>query len=265
MFYQVKESKVNVSGISIDYITFGTGEKFLIMIQGLNTRGIKGAGLSLAYMYRMFAKEYRVYLFDRRSNVYDGITVRELAADIAQAMDVLGIGSADVFGVSQGGMIGQYLAIDRPDLVNKLVLAVTLSRNNETVIKVINNWIDLTAKGDMKALTADMADKMYSAEYVKRYRPFMPLLTLLQKPKDTQRFIILAKSCLTCNAYEELQKIQCPVLVLGGREDQVVTGSASVEIAEKLGCELVMYDQLGHAVYEEAKDFNRKVYDFLLK
>ena len=265
MFYQVKESKVNVSGISIDYITFGTGEKSLIMIQGLNTRGIKGAGLSLAYMYRMFAKDYKVYLFDRRPDVYDGITVREFAADLAQAMDMLGIKKADIFGVSQGGMIGQYLAIDRPDLVNKLVLAVTLSRNNETVIKVINNWIDMTAKGDMKALTADMADKMYSAEYVKRYRPFMPLLTLLQKPKNTQRFIILAKSCLTCNAYEELQKIQCPVLVLGGRMDQVVSGKASEEIVEKLGCELVMYDQLGHAVYEEAKDFNRKVYDFLLK
>ena len=37
------------------------------------------------------------------------------------------------------------------------------------------------------------------------------------------------------------------------------------ELANKLGCELYMYEQLGHALYEEAKDFNRRVYDFLRK
>ena len=52
----------------------------------------------------------------------------------------------------------------------------------------------------------DMAEKMYSKAYVKRYKPFLPLLTILQKPKDIPRFIILAKACLTCNAYEELEK-----------------------------------------------------------
>ena len=36
-------------------------------------------------------------------------------------------------------------------------------------------------------------------------------------------------------------------------------------LADKLGCELYMYEQFGHALYEEAKDFNRRVYDFLRK
>jgi pimeloyl-ACP methyl ester carboxylesterase len=119
--------------------------------------------------------------------------------------------------------------------------------------------------GTMKELVADMAEKMYSDAYVKRYRPFMPLLTILQKPKDVKRFVILAKACLTCDTYEVLDKIKCPVLVLGGREDKVVTGTASEEIASKLGCRIHMYDGLGHAAYEEAKDFNRIVYDFLIE
>ncbi|MBQ8264286.1 MAG: alpha/beta hydrolase, partial [Oscillospiraceae bacterium] len=118
--------------------------------------------------------------------------------------------------------------------------------------------------GAMKELVADMAEKMYSDAYVKRYRPFMPLLTILQKPKDVQRFVILAKACLTCNAYEVLDKIKCPVFVLGGRQDKVVTGLAAEEIAAKIGCKIYMYDNLGHAAYEEAKDFNQMVYDFLI-
>ena len=263
--YNAKELKLTLNNKQINYITFGKGTKSLIMIQGLNTNGIKGAANSLAYMYRIFAKDYTVYLFDRRTEVYDGITVRELAADIAEAMEALGLVNADVFAVSQGGMIGQYLAIDRPELVHRMVLAVTLSRNNDVVKEVINNWIEMTEQEKYKELVVDMAVKMYSDAYVKRYKPFMPLLTAVQKPKDKERFITLAKACLTCNAYEELEQIKCPVLVLGGSRDKVTTGQASVEIAEKLGCEIYMYEDLGHAAYEEAKDFNRRVYDFLMK
>ena len=263
MLYNAKEGKLHIEGASFDYIQFGKGKKTLIMIQGLNTNGIKGAALSLAYMYRMFAKEYTVYLFDRRDVVYEGITVKDFAMDIATAMDELGIKNADIFGVSQGGMIAQYLAIERPDLVHKLVLAVTVSRNNTTVEAVVKNWITLTELGDDKTLVLDMTEKMYSDEYVKRYHLFMPLLTLLQKPKNVERFLILAKACLTCNAYEALEKISCPVFVIGGMKDKVVSGEASEEIAEKLGCEIYMYEELGHAAYEEASDFNQRVFDFL--
>ena len=252
MFYNAKEGKLNIKNASFDYIRFGIGKKPLLMIQGLNTNGIKGASLSLAYMYRIFAKEYTVYLFDRRDEVYDGITVKDFALDIAEAMDELGIKNADVFGVSQGGMIAQYLAIERPDLVHKMVLAVTLSKNNDIVTTVVQNWITMTEQGDFKALVKNMAEKMYSDEYVKKYQLFMPLLTMVQKPKDVERFLILSKACLTCNSYDELERITCPVFVIGGKQD-------------KVGCEIYMYEKLGHAAYEEATDFNERVFEFLKK
>ena len=263
MIYNAKEHKLILQDVQMDYITFGNGTKPLILIQGLSTRNIKGSSLLVAYMYRIFAKDYRVYMFDRRQNVFEGITVDDMALDIANAMDNLGIKNASVFGISQGGMIAQCLAINRPDLVTKLVLGVTLSKNNNTVEAVVKNWIKLTEQENFKQLVLDMADKMYSKEYVKRYKPFMPLLTIWQKPKDAQRFIILTKACLTCNAYEELEKIQCPVFVIGGKEDMVLSGEASQEMAQKLNCKLYMYENLGHSAYEEAKDFNKRIYDFL--
>ena len=265
MLYNTKEFKLNLPAMELDCIRFGSGPRPLVMIQGLNTRGIRGAGLSLAWMYRIFAKEYTVYLFDRRPVVEEGLTAEDLASDIATAMDHLGITGAAVLGVSQGGMIAQYLAIRRPDLVGKLVLAVTLSRNNDTVISVVNRWIDLANAGQMKALVTDMAEKMYSDAYLNRYRPLLPLLTLVQQPRDVKRFEILARACLTCDTYDRLETIQCPVLVLGGSRDQVVTGTASEEIAAKIPCALHMYPHLGHAAYEEAPDFNQIVYDFFME
>lgn len=35
------------------------------------------------------------------------------------------------------------------------------------------------------------------------------------------------------------------------------------EIAQKHGCAVHIYSDLGHAAYEEAKDFNRRMFDFL--
>lgn len=83
MIYNAKESQLRIHNKTIDYITFGKGKKSLILIQGLNTNGIKGAALSLAYMYRIFARDYKVYLFDRRADVEEGVSVRDFAFDIA--------------------------------------------------------------------------------------------------------------------------------------------------------------------------------------
>jgi len=85
----------------------------------------------------------------------------------------------------------------------------------------------------------------------------------MQTPKDAMRFITLARACLTCHAYDLLDRIRCPVLVIGGCQDQIVTGEASVELANKLDCELYLYEEFGHGVYEEAADFQERVFRFL--
>ncbi len=259
----VREFVLKTKGMEMDCITFGRGSRPLVMLQGLNTHGIRGAGVSLALMYRIFAREYRVYLFDRRKELAQNITMEDLAMDAAAAMDALGIRNADLIGVSQGGMMAQVLAARRPDLVRKLVLAVTTGKSGETLKNTIARWVGLTERADWKNLVADMADRMYSAEYMRRYRPLLPLLTMLQKPKDVQRFLTLAKTCADFDAEALLEEIRCPVYVIGGKRDLVLGEGACEALARKLGCECHLYEELGHAAYEEAKDFNQRIYAFL--
>ena len=263
MLYNAKCLTLKIDGVNMDCAVFGNGNKALVMLPGLSTRGVKGAALSLAYMYRIFARDYRVYVFDRKAIIPEGYTVADIAEDVAKGMNALGISRADVFGVSQGGMIAQYLAINHPNLVRKLVLGVTLSRNNETVRSVVGDWIRMAETGDYRSFVIDMFERMYSEAYLKRYRWLFPIFSRMGRPRDGVRFVRLAKACFTCDAYDKLDRIQCPTLVIGGRRDQVVTGEASMEIAERLGCAVHMYDGLGHAAYEEAKDFNQRVLDFL--
>lgn len=250
-------------GTELDCVIFGSGERALVLIPGLSFQRVKSAAIPLAYMYRMFAKQYTVYIVDKKADVPDGYTIRDLAGDTAFMMEQLHLPAADVFGVSQGGMIAQYLAIDHPRLVRKLVLGVTASRKNPTMEAVISRWIEMAGQRDYGAFVRDMFEKMYSEAYQKKYGRLFPMLSKVGKPNDFSRFTALAKACLTCDSYPELHKITCPAFVIGGKQDQVVTGAASEEIAAALKCRIYMYDTLGHAAYEEAPDYNERVYQFL--
>ena len=94
MFYGLKEGKINIPSGDLNCISFGKGKRNLIIIQGLNVRDIKGAGASLALMYKMFVKDYKVWFFDRRTVVRDGLTNWDLAEDIYDAMNALNIASS---------------------------------------------------------------------------------------------------------------------------------------------------------------------------
>lgn len=259
----VKSFTLDLDGTGLDCVRFGSGAEALVLLPGLSLQGVKGAAFPLAYMYRIFAKAYTVYVLDRKAQVPEGCTIWDLAQDSARAMERLGLRRADVIGVSQGGMIAQCMAIDHPHLVRRLVLAVTASRWNAVMEEAVGGWIGMARRGDYRAIVMDMFPRMYSPAYLKRYQWMTPLLTRVGRPKDLSRFAALAEACLTCGAYPELSKIVCPVFVIGGRQDRVVTGEASEEIAAKLGCEIHMYGGLGHAAYEEAPDFNERIFRFL--
>ncbi len=263
MFLNAKSHTLPLNETTMDYVSFGRGDKPLILIPGLSFNRVKGAALSLAFIYRLFAKNYTVYVIDRREHIPQDYTIRDMARDTALAMNTLGLANAHVIGVSQGGMIAQYLAAEHPELVEKLVLGVTAANRNDTMINAVEHWIVLAETRDFKGIVEDMMTMMYSEAYLKRYRWLFPLLTAIIGRRDMDRFTLLAKACLTCDARELLPKIQCPVFVIGGREDKIVTGEASEEIAGALNCEIYMYDRLGHAAYEEAGDFNRRVHNFL--
>ena len=249
----------------VDYIRFGSGPKPLIMIPGVGDglKTVKGMALPFALLYRSLAKDFTVYVFSRRRTLAPGMTTRDMAEDLNSAMDALGVSAAVLVGVSQGGMIAQWLAMDHPEKVEKLVLTVTLSRPNATVQDVISRWLEMADRDDYKGIMLDTAERSYSEKRLKQARLEYGLLGSIGKPKSFDRFRIQAASCVTHDTYDLLDRILCPTLVIGGKEDKIVTGEASVEMAERIrDCELYMYDGLGHGLYEEAPDFLKRVSDF---
>ena len=266
MLYHAKNGTVRIDGTDMDYIRFGSGPKHLVILPGLGDglRTVKGTAIPMALMYRIFAKDYTVWAFSRKNVLRPGCTTRDMARDQVQAMEKLGIGQADVLGVSMGGMIAQHLAIDFPEKVGKLVLTVTCPRPNPILEQSIDEWVDCANRGDHTALMDSNVRRIYSEGYYRKNTWLVPVMGKLTKPKSYDRFLIQADACLHHDAYENLPLIRAKTLVIGGEKDLALGGDASREIAARIPvAQLRMYDQWGHGVYEEAKDFNRMVLDFL--
>lgn len=258
---------LNIDDTTMDYVSFGTGSRNLIMIPGLGDglKTVKGRAVAYYLLYKMCAKEYKVHVFSRKNKLSPGYSTKDMAHELKKAMEMLGIENADVVGVSQGGMISQHLAIEYPEMVNKLVLVVTVARPNDCIESVISRWMQLAMERNYRELMRDNVRVMYTKEFIRKNKWMMPILERVGAPASYDRFLIMAEACIKHNCYEELHRIQAPTLVIGGELDETVGAKGSKELAERIsGSQLVMYPEYGHALYEEAKDFNRRVFDFLI-
>ena len=267
MLFRAKNGRLPLKGAHMDYVRFGTGCRNLVLLPGLGDglQTVKGTALPMAWMYRSLSRHFTVWMFSRPEPLAQSCTTRDMARDINTAMDALGIGKADVVGVSMGGMIAQYLALDYPDRVTRLVLTVTCGQRNPILESSVREWISQAEGGDHTALMASNLRLIYSHDYCRKNMWMVPLLGLLTKPKSYSRFLTQANACLTHNPQPRLSSLTCPTLVVGGEKDLALGAQASRELAAAIpGAKLHMYENWGHGLYEEAPDFWKIVSDFLL-
>ena len=262
----MKTDTVLVNQIEMDYFSFGSGEKAFVILPGLDTKSVLLSAKAIQAAYRVFERDYTVYVFDPRKNMPCDYSIRQLGDDTAQVMEALGIRDACLFGASKGGMVAMCIAIDHPKLVKKLVLGSTTAKADERVISGMDRWIDLAQKKDMVGLTADFIDHLYSKDTIGKYKDILIHMNDNVSDQDIERFIIQAKALKAFDVYDELQKIRCQTLVIGTKGDKVLPWECSDAIANKLGCELYLYgEEYGHCVFDEAPDYKRRLLDFYAK
>lgn len=263
---EIKNGTVNIGGTEMCYARFGEGEHVLVVLPGLGDglATVQGKALMLAGPYKPILHQYTVYMFSRKNEMPAGYSIWDMAADQAAALHQLGIEKAAVMGVSQGGMIALALALDHADLVEKLVLAVSAPCVNPLIKERVEGWIGFAEAGDHKGLMIDTVEHSYSPERLKRLRRIYPVIGAVGKPKDYVRFLINARAILAFDASSRLSSVSCPTLILGGEADDIVGADASREMHERIPrSELYIWPGLGHAAYEEAKDFYARVFRFL--
>ena len=261
MGIQIKTVRTNT--FEMNYFHFGTGEKPFVILPGLSLKSVMGAADAIAGAYRKFTKEYTVYVMDRRSQLPPVYPIWDMARDTALALSRIGLRNIFLFGTSQGGMIAQYIAAKQPDLAAKLVLGSTAARTSEHSAEIVRNWIRLAGEKKIADLNRNFAEMVYTENFFQQYKDLILAAGEGVSNEDLERFMILARGIWGFDITGDLYRISCPVLVLGAGKDRIFGPEASLEIAEKLGCRCYIYEEYGHAVYDEAPDYQDRILDFL--
>ena len=250
----------------MDYVTFGKGKDPLVIIPGLGDglQTVKGKAQLFSLSYRLLAMRYKIYVFSRINELRQGYTTRDMAADVAEAMETLNLDTAYVMGISQGGMIAQWLVVDFPERVQRLILTVTTAKPSQLARERIEYWQKLSQSGNFKHLMLDIAKHSYTQKSYQKWRLLYNVMGIFGRIKDKKRIDIQAVSCLKHDSLAFLEKINCPTLIIGAEKDDVLGVDGSLVLHQHIkDSQLTILPECGHALYEQNKDFQKRVLVFL--
>lgn len=144
-------------------------------------------------------------------------SVEMLGRDALALIDSLGIAKFAWCGLSMGGAIGQWLAINVPDRLAKLVLA-----NTSPHFVPRSNWekrISSVNQGGMSSI-ADLAlQRFFSAETVSRNEPFVNSIKSVLVGTNPVGYLGTCAALRDFDAREWLSQIRVPTLVIAGDRD----------------------------------------------
>jgi 3-oxoadipate enol-lactonase len=259
---------VEVNGAKLYYETHGQG-KPLVLIQGC------GGNIAMwESQIEPLSKHFQLILFDNRgtgrSQVTPGdYTIQMLAHDTAELMEHLGIKKAHFLGWSMGGMIAQELAIARPDLVNKLIIAASASKFPESGTFIFKGFLDLLRHHQYEPLSRWHMSLCFSHDFFNNSEEVTAALNSLmnpQYPTTIEGFTSQTSALFSYDRRGQLQTIQAPTLVLGAEEDGFFPVNIVRQTAAEINNAEVKFLPGSHLYYiEYPVKFSQAVTDFLKK
>ena len=260
----IKIESIKTERFTMKFFRFGNSasQKKFIIIPGLSLKSVMNFADSVSEAYKNFLPDYEVFLFDIREQLPENYRIQDLAQDLAESLDSLNIKESYILGVSMGGMIAQCLAVSRPDLARKIVLGSTASRIKPESVKFFDYLLTLAHEENINNLTLAFSEKIYTTEFFSKYRDAILDANKNVNDLELERFMILAQAVKNFDIYDELNKIKSQVLVIGAGRDKIFGADYSRETANKIGCDLYIYENYGHAVYDEAPDYKERIMKF---
>lgn len=193
------------------------------------------------------------------------VTMQALVDDAAKVIEAWGHGPVVFIGLSMGGMVGQGIGIQRPELLRGLVLANTTSVYSEAARSMWAQRVATVRAGGMEAI-ADMVVQRYLHEEFRRDHPGDAARLRSQiVANDPESY---AASCLAVASVDwigSLNRIDRPTLVLAGALDAGATPEMAEAIATRIpAARLEVLAQASHlSVLEQPEAFRTAVDAFL--
>ncbi len=251
----------------VPYVRFGEGDNILLVFSGGPGNNLpSGSMIRVFGQFKHLSKSYVVYVLGRKTKLPEDYTTRDMAEDYAAVIrDEFDGGPLDVIGMSYGGLIAQHLAADHPELIHRLVIAMSAYRFSEEGNRLDMRYAELLSEGKKKAALKNL-DPIIEGGMIKKslLKFFMGYIgpLLWRNPDNPPDLLVEGKAEMAHNSKNRLAEIKTPTLVIGGDKDYYCPVRLLRETATGIpDARLVLYEGKGHMV--TGKQFEEDVLAFL--
>jgi pimeloyl-ACP methyl ester carboxylesterase/predicted glycosyltransferase len=262
--YPDETGYIERDGVRVYYEVYGSGEPTVLLLPTWSLVHSRHWKMQIPYL----ARHCRVVTFDGRGNgrsdrpqqaaAYDE---REFAADALAVLDATQTERAVIVGFSLGGQRGLLLAAEHPERVEGAVfIGPAFPGGGDPLARRTLHEFD-------QELDTDEGWAKYNRfHWLRDYRNFVEFFMsqMFTEPHSTKPFEDAVGWALETNgetlvathegsglskeeARDLAQRVRCPVLVIHGDGDAIVSVTRGAALAEQTGGELVVLEGSGHA------------------
>jgi aminoacrylate hydrolase len=222
----------------------------------LLSSGLGGAAHYWAQQIPALAKDFRVIAYDQMGTgrspglLPDGYSIADMAAEVASLLDTLGVQKAHFIGHALGGLVGLQLAVDRPALVDRLILVNAWAKTHPHTLRCFAARKSLLLNTGPAAYVQAQPLFLYPAAWLADRQEwltgqdtsgiahFPPTETVLRRIQAIEAFDLTG----------DIPGIMASTLIIATRDDVLVPCTCSIALADQLPrARLELLDQGGHA------------------
>lgn len=204
------------------------------------------------------SRDHTVVAVDHRghgaSEVVPGpCTVADLAADVLALLDSLGVDGFHVVGLSLGGAVAQWLAVNEPARVQSSALLCTAAKFGEPA-----GWVERAAavrEGGVAAVADAVVARWITPARAETEPELVAKLREMVLGTTTEGYAAACDALSGWDNRADLGRITCPTLVLAGDEDPSTPPEVLREIADGVpGSTFVTLSPAAHVPTVEIPD-----------
>jgi 3-oxoadipate enol-lactonase/4-carboxymuconolactone decarboxylase len=215
------------------------------------------------------AQRFQILRYDTRGHGASDVpagdyTIDQLGEDVLGLTEALGIRKFAFCGLSLGGAIGQWLAINAPDRIERLILANTSPKFGSR--ELWETRIRLVTEGGMNAILDTAMQRFFSRESIARSHSFVSAIKSVFLGTNPTGYIGCCAALREFGSGSLLEKISAPTLVIFGKRDVSTPWAGNGEIfAQKIPhASSVELDAAHLSNLECPRSFSSAMAEFLL-
>ena len=214
-----------------------------------------------------FGSAFRVIRYDTRghgdsSTPSSAATIDQLGRDLLAVLDDAGVAAANVCGLSLGGQVAMWLALNAPQRVRRIVVANTAARLGSD--EFWNERIALVTSQGMTGLADRAVAVWFTPEFRERDADTVHGFKAMLQECSVDGYVAACTVLRDTDLREAISRIACPTLAIAGTADMAAPIADMEFIRDRVsGAKLVALDAAHLSNVEQADAFTDAVLDFL--